>query len=71
MKVTKTQFFKALNESNFKGKHQVRDIMPSSESIKFENGVAKTTWKCQKGESFVFGWTVEGNGKSEYFINKS
>ena len=71
MKVTQSQFHAALNKANFEGNRQVRDIMPSAASIKFENGVAKTTWKCQKNQVFVFGWTVKGNGKNEYFLNKS
>lgn len=71
MKVTKEQFYKALNESNFNGNRQVRDIMPSASSIKFENDECKTTWKCQKNEPFIFGWTITKGIKTEYFLNKA
>jgi hypothetical protein len=69
MKTTKENFFAKLNESNYDGKRQIRDIMPSAASIKIENGETKTTWKCQKSEVFVFGWTIARNGGIEYFLN--
>lgn len=69
MKTTKENFFAELNKANFQGKNQIRDIMPSAASIKFENGACKKTWKCQKGEIFVFGWTIDKGNKTEYYLN--
>lgn len=68
---TKDQFFKSLNESNFRSKSQIRDIMPSKTSITFEKGFSTTVWKCQKNPNFIFGKTISANGNTKYFLNNS
>ena len=69
MKTTKENFFTLLCRANFNGKKQIRDIMPSAASIKFENQRCKTTWECQNNRGFVFGWTISEGMETEYYLN--
>jgi hypothetical protein len=69
-KVTKKEFFTLLNEFNFTGKSQTKDVMPSKTSIKFKGRFAETDWICQKTRK-LFGKTIsDGYGieRTQYLV---
>lgn len=71
-KVTKKEFFTLLNEFNFTGKSQTRDVMPSKESIKFKDRFTETDWICQETRK-LFGKTVAdsyGIKKTQYLVKE-